>query len=371
MPPDSPISPHRTLPHGARELRCAHLDDYNVELREDGAFLGDRANKKAFQAMLERWRRALGEADPLRGISTPELYKQKQELEKILLHGDPAAAGVLFGAIEDFSHSLCDVVACFLKQPAWRGTRRIVIGGGFREGRIGELVAGRAGVLLKRAAEPVDLQPIRHHPDAAGLLGSLELAPEWVLAGFDGILAVDIGGTNIRAGVVELGSQHTATKIWKWQRWRHADDEPGRDEAVDALISILRKLIAAAEAEDFRLAPFIGIACPGIIRPDGIIARGAQNLPGDWESQEFNLPVRIVGAIPQIGGQRTAAILHNDAVVQGLSEACHMDDVARWGILTIGTGLGNAHFTNHGRLSRPCLPDSRPGVSATLTTTAF
>jgi len=36
-----------------RELRSVHVDDYNVELREDGAFLGDRANKKAFQAMLD------------------------------------------------------------------------------------------------------------------------------------------------------------------------------------------------------------------------------------------------------------------------------------------------------------------------------
>src|SRR5262249_40207624 len=162
---------------------------------------------------------------------------------------------------------------------------------------------GRTGVLLKRAAESVDLQPIRHHPDTAGLLGSVELAPEWVLAGFDGILAVDIGGTNIRAGVVELGSQPTAAKILKTQRLRHADDEPGRDEAVDAVIGMLRKLIAAAEAEDFRLAPFVGIACPGIIRPGGTIARGAQNLPGDWESEEFNLPILIIRAIPQIGGQ--------------------------------------------------------------------
>jgi hypothetical protein len=38
--------------------------------------------------------------------------------------------------------------------------------------------------------------------------------------------------------------------------------------------------------------------------------------------------------------------LHNDAVVQGLSEAPFMGDVKRWGALTIGTGLGNVRFTN-------------------------
>ena len=40
---------------------------------------------------------------------------------------------------------------------------------------------------------------------------------------------------------------------------------------------------------------------------------------------------------------------HNDAVVQGLSEIPYMQDVAHWGVLTIGTGLGNARFTNRNR----------------------
>ena len=38
--------------------------------------------------------------------------------------------------------------------------------------------------------------------------------------------------------------------------------------------------------------------------------------------------------------------MHNDAVVQGLSQVPFMQDVERWGVLTIGTGLGNARFTN-------------------------
>jgi len=38
--------------------------------------------------------------------------------------------------------------------------------------------------------------------------------------------------------------------------------------------------------------------------------------------------------------------MHNDAVVQGLSEIPYMRDVEHWGVFTIGTGLGNARFTN-------------------------
>jgi hypothetical protein len=32
--------------------------------------------------------------------------------------------------------------------------------------------------------------------------------------------------------------------------------------------------------------------------------------------------------------------------VQGLSEVSRMTDIDHWGVLTIGTGLGNARFTN-------------------------
>jgi hypothetical protein len=51
-------------------------------------------------------------------------------------------------------------------------------------------------------------------------------------------------------------------------------------------------------------------------------------------------------AIPRIGDFDTAIVMHNDAVVQGLSEVPFMQDVDKWGVFTIGTGLGNALFTN-------------------------
>ncbi|MEA2986089.1 MAG: hypothetical protein QOD94_2343, partial [Alphaproteobacteria bacterium] len=60
----------------------------------------------------------------------------------------------------------------------------------------------------------------------------------------------------------------------------------------------------------------------------------------------FNLPNKLREAIPKIGPDETVIVMHNDAVVQGLSEVPYMKDVERWGILTIGTGLGNARYTN-------------------------
>jgi hypothetical protein len=56
--------------------------------------------------------------------------------------------------------------------------------------------------------------------------------------------------------------------------------------------------------------------------------------------------VSLIEAIPQIGEHDTAVVMHNDGVAQGLSEVPFMQDVTHWGVLTIGTGLGNARFTN-------------------------
>ena len=65
----------------------------------------------------------------------------------------------------------------------------------------------------------------------------------------------------------------------------------------------------------------------------GSIDRGAQNLPGNWESKKFNLPLVVHSQIPRIGDEDTSIVLHNDAVVQGLSEVPYMHDVERWGYL--------------------------------------
>jgi hypothetical protein len=94
------------------------------------------------------------------------------------------------------------------------------------------------------------------------------------------------------------------------------------------------------------MAPFVGIGCAGIIAADGGIDCGADNLPGKWEGKNFNLPLALLESIPRIGEHDTVIVMHNDAVVQGLSERPVMDDVKRWGVLTIGTGLGKAQSNN-------------------------
>jgi hypothetical protein len=336
--------------HGATRLPSVEVDSFNIEMKDDEGFLGDRASKGAFRKILDSLRKPLKKNgdDPLGKKSTSEIAKT--ELDEALVGDDIGAAALVHGAIEEFAQELAYVTRRFLKTKAWAGTERIVVGGGFRQSRVGELAIARTDIILKAEDFDVDLVPIRFHPDDAGLIGTLHLAPSWIFEGHDSILAVDIGGTNIRCGVVETrwkkAPDLSKADVWKSELWRHADDEPTREGAVKRLVKMLKDLITAAEADGLKLAPFIGIACPGVIDADGSIEKGAQNLPGNWESSKFNLPASLVEAIPEIGDHDTAVLMHNDGVVQGLSEVPFMQDVEHWGVLTIGTGLGNARFTN-------------------------
>lgn len=336
--------------HGATRLPSVEVDSFNVELKDDEGFLGDRASKGAFRKILDDLRKPLKKNgdDPLGKKASGQI--PKSELDEALDSDDIAAAALVHSAIEEFAQELTYVTRRLLKTKAWADTERIVVGGGFRQSRVGELAIARTNILLKAEEFDVDLVPIRFHPDDAGLIGTLHLAPSWIFEAHDSILAVDIGGTNIRCGVVETrwkkAPDLSKAGVWKSELWRHADDEPTREGAVKRLVKMLKDLIAQAETEGLKLAPFIGIACPGVIDADGSIEKGAQNLPGNWESSKFNLPASLVEAIPEIGDHDTAVLMHNDGVVQGLAEVPFMQDVERWGVLTIGTGLGNARFTN-------------------------
>ncbi|RTE88782.1 ROK family protein [Bradyrhizobium sp. LVM 105] len=336
--------------HGAERLPSVDIDSFNIEMKDEDGFLGDRASKRAFRDILDRWRKPLRKTgeDPFGKEPSDEI--SKKTLDAILVGDDTEASALVHSAIEDFAQELAYVTRRFLKTKAWAKTERIVVGGGFRDSRLGELAIARAEIILKSEDFKIDMMPIRHHPDEAGLVGALHLAPSWIFEAYDSILAVDIGGTNIRCGLVETSWKKakdlSKARVVKSELWRHADDEPTREGAVKRLTKMLKGLITAAETDGFKLAPFIGIACPGVINADGSIEKGAQNLPGNWESSKFNLPASLLEGIPQIGEHDTAILMHNDGVVQGLSEVPFMQDIERWGVLTIGTGLGNARFTN-------------------------
>src|SRR4051794_36956595 len=133
--------------HGALRLPSVEVDSYNIELKDDEGFIGDRASKGAFRDILEEWRKPLRKSgdDPFGDTPSDEI--PRKTLDDVLTKGDPEAAGIVQSAIEDFSKGLARVIRRYLKSKAWEDTERVVIGGGFRATRVGELVVGRTAAL--------------------------------------------------------------------------------------------------------------------------------------------------------------------------------------------------------------------------------
>jgi hypothetical protein len=342
------------LVHGSRQLPSVIVDGYSADIKDRNGYFGDKASNGTFQQLLQNIRREMKETggDP---IEVPAKELSKKIIDRLLLDGDFDEAGVILSAMEQFSQNLATVAIQLLRTKEWAEVERIVVGGGFRQSRVGELVIGRAQAIVRTSNKKVELRPIRHDSDEAGLLGSIHLVPGWMLAGYDCLLGVDIGGSNFRCGLIELNQQEASdfsrAAVVKLLRWRHVEEQPERDEATQNLGAMIAEIVAFALKKKRRVAPLIGVGCPGTILEDGSLEGGFLNLPGDWGEDNFNLVERIHDIVPKIGEHDSVVVLHNDAVVQGLSEVPFMQDVAQWGVLTVGTGLGNASFRNRKRPS--------------------
>ena len=194
--------------HGAGRLTAVHIDTDNAELQDEDSFIGDRASGRAFRAILQEGHVRRDDNDPIGSVASADVNKKK--LDRLILDGDPVAAGVVLGTIEEFAWEFATVIRRIMRPKEWRGTQRIFVSSGLRASRIGELAIGRTAGLLKIADHDIELQLIRHDPDEAGLIGCIHLAPSWVFSRHDSILAVDIGGSNIRVGIVELSQSKAA-----------------------------------------------------------------------------------------------------------------------------------------------------------------
>lgn len=339
-----------TPAHGSCRLPAVRVDGYSLEIEDQGGLVGDQASQTAFRTLLADWRERMERAgrDPLG--PTPSEEMSKKELDRIALSGDTEAARTVALAIQDFSERLAYVIGRLMRHPSWHGVQRIVVGGGFKESVIGRIAIRQTAARLHADDQPetlraLELRPIHHGADDGGLAGGVPLLPPELQQAGGAMLAIDIGGTNVRCGIVEFGPGGDDARVRTREKWRHADEE-GDTDLVEGIVGLLRQLIGQAEQQGTRLLPALTVGCPGVVMPDGSIDRGAQNLPRDWRQASFHLPRRLQENIREIGGRPTQVVMHNDAVVQGLSELPFTRDVAKWAVLTIGTGLGNASFSN-------------------------
>src|SRR5581483_6320209 len=120
--PDQPIESPVIPAHGTDQLPEVTVDSYNVELRSEDGFVGDRASKKALRAIIDEWRdrlRATGE-DPLGDRPSDKI--SKKQLDRLLADGPPEAAGLVHSAVEEFAQEFAAVARRFLKLKAWQDT---------------------------------------------------------------------------------------------------------------------------------------------------------------------------------------------------------------------------------------------------------
>src|SRR3981081_3863837 len=110
--------------HGGPRLPWVDVDSYNIELKDDDGFLGDRASKGAFRKILDSLRKPLkknGE-DPLGSKSAEAIGKSA--LDEALVGDDVGAAALVHGAIEEFAQELAYVTRRRLKTTACAASDR-------------------------------------------------------------------------------------------------------------------------------------------------------------------------------------------------------------------------------------------------------
>lgn len=333
------------------ELPRVHVSGYSAELSGPGGgkrYIGDQARGEALidtyaEKAATAKRQEAEEADDIaEDVSYSDLdgmLRSEEGLEQTLARE----------TAEGFANRLVAVISRFLQYRYWRDTQRIVIGGGLASSRIGTVVIANTAARIRTLHDGLQVTRIHHDADDAGLIGCVHLLPAEETRGYDTLLAVDIGGTNARAGSVCMNTQglgHDGAYVGRSTVWKHAGEGLGREDLIGRVADMVLDHAETARRDGRRVMPAVCIGVPGVVTGDGCILRGAQNLPGDWEDQDFRLGHAMAEALEARGGGRMRVVVCNDAVVQGLSELPFMTDVSRWGIFTIGTGLGNAHFVN-------------------------
>lgn len=115
---DETITATGIAAHGASRLPSVEVDSFNLELKDEEGFLGDRASKGAFRETLEKWRKPLRKSgeDPFGKELSEDI--SKKELDAILVGDDTDAWAVVQSAIEDFAQELAHVTRRFLKTKA-------------------------------------------------------------------------------------------------------------------------------------------------------------------------------------------------------------------------------------------------------------
>ncbi|MEJ7753201.1 MAG: ROK family protein [Candidatus Limnocylindrales bacterium] len=147
-------------------------------------------------------------------------------------------------------------------------------------------------------------------------------------------LGIDVGGTGVKAALVDLATGTLAS-----DRVREKTPQPATPEAVTATVASVVAQVLDGETVPDDLP--VGCGLPGVVT-EGIL-RTAANIDKSWEG------VSVEGIVGEALGRRVLAI--NDADAAGLAELAYGAAEGVSGtvlLLTIGTGIGSALFIDGG-----------------------
>lgn len=323
-------------------VRCYSVGLADPEHRDGTIFLGDRARAAALYAILEEQRRlACTRIDARwhRGLAGPI---DADAVDSWLRSGETPVRDVILEAACLFGCRLSRVMRGFLATAPWQGVERIVVGGGLAGRQVGRIAISVARGLMAAESPAVDVVGIALDPDEAALVGSIWLVDPALLAGCETMLAVDLGGTKVRVGLLELAQLADGrVGVRDKQVWRHTETVRTRDGLIDGLAEMIdetRGEPAARASGRHRLSG-----------PHRARWRHPGRHPepsGRLVGPGFNLLQALQTRLFKANGGSFDVDLHNDAVAQGLSALPAMRDVRTWAVVTTGTGLGNAVFEN-------------------------
>lgn len=125
-------------------------------------------------------------------------------------------------------------------------------------------------------------------------------------------IGVDVGGTKIHAGIVEVSGAPSQPASAILQRLRLPTPRVAPAVFYDAIAELIRPLQARMAREGWAYHPIIGMAHPGRFLPDGRVVRGTVPNLGEW-------PGQFDGLAPAEELRRRVGwriVVENDAVAQ-------------------------------------------------------
>jgi polyphosphate glucokinase len=140
------------------------------------------------------------------------------------------------------------------------------------------------------------------------------------------VLGIDIGGSGIKGAPIDMETGNLLDS-----RFRLPTPSPAKPLAVAEVVGEV--------ADHFNWKGHLGIGFPGVVRKG--VTLTAANIHEDWEG------LNAAKYIKKITGRKTCII--NDADAAGLAEMAFGAGKDRQGVVllvTIGTGLGSALFTD-------------------------